>query len=622
MKKEVQLTPEQIELKGWKKNKWFFATGAIGRDMCYALVSGYFFMYVQFGLTLTVAQFATLSILIGVLGRIWDGINDPLMGTIIDGANFKWGKFKPWIFFGSILTGIFLLVMFNVRPFGNQEIYGWIYVGIMVVVYLLWEAAFTMNDIGYWGAIPSLSPERSRRDELTSMVIFFAGVGGGAIGLFAGAFTQGNVLTSYTIFSIVVCLAMVISQSVVSFTVKEGPRDTTPPEEKASFKKTIKIIVRNKQLLWLSLGYLIYDIGSGILGALIYNLYYLEYGYDGNFALVALIIGIGSMVLQALYPKITAKWTRKKIQWISFVTMTIGYVFIGLLGWTKILPFTPWTLAAGYAFIGVGGTYFYITTLINLTNCVEYNEYLTGERNEAVVSAVRPFMVKLSSAAKSLLTTVILVATGLYMISQQVSHLETQKSMFNDRVAKHVNEQSIEDMKYYVSKLNEYGIVLEGLEKDSEEYTIKCEEIDKEIVTLSNDVLTETQTSSDYIYVYREMYILKKQDNNIIEYAKIKDIDNVDSFFDSSYVYEASFVFTYGEADDKVDINVGDEVYKNGDNLTTRIVLRLLVTVVPILIALLSYYIQNKKFIVNEEFYENMMKELEERRKNKESVIE
>ena len=71
-----------------------------------------------------------------------------------------------------------------------------------------------------------------------------------------------------------------------------------------------------------------------------------------------------------------------------------------------------------------------------------------------------------------------------------------------------------------------------------------------------------------------------------------------------------------------MDINVGDEVYKNGDNLTTRIVLRLLVTVVPILIALLSYYIQNKKFIVNEEFYENMMKELEERRKNKESVIE
>ena len=614
---ELKRNPLTQEEKQWKKNKWFFATGAIGRDMCYALVSGYFFMYVQFGLTLTVAQFATLSILIGVLGRIWDGINDPLMGTIIDGAKFKWGKFKPWIFFGSILTGILLLVMFNVRPFGNQEIYGWIYVGIMVVVYLLWEAAFTMNDIGYWGAIPSLSPERKRRDELTSMVIFFAGVGGGAIGLFAGAFTQGNILTSYTIFSIVVCLAMVISQSIVVFTVKEGPRGEEKEEEKASLKKTIKIIFKNKQLLWLSLGYLIYDIGSGILGALIYNLYYLEYGYDGNFALVMLAIGAATMVLQALYPKITAKWTRKKIQWLSFICMSIGYLFIALLGWTKLLPFTPVTLAIGYAFIGVGGTYFYITTLINLTNCVEYNEYLTGERNEAVVSSVRPFMVKLSSATKSLLTTIILVVTGLYMVSQQVSNLETQKSLFNDRVAKVINASSIEDMKYYVIKLNEYGKELEKYEKDSDIYVSKCEEIDNEIVTLPNDVLTETQTSASYIYVYRDMYILKKKDNQIIEYSRIKDLSNdeVETYFSKEYTYEASFVFTYGEGDSKVDINVGNEVYKNSDNLTTRIVLRILVTAVPVVIALLSWYIQNKKFIVNEEFYDKMMIELEERRK-------
>ena len=611
MEKEVKVSSMNLEDKEWKRNKWFFATGAIGRDMCYALVSGYFFMYVQFGLTLTVAQFATLSILIGVLGRIWDGINDPLMGTIIDGANFKWGKFKPWIFFGSVLTGLLLLAMFNIRPFGNQEIYGWIYVGIMVVVYLLWEAAFTMNDIGYWGAIPSLSPERKKRDELTSLVIFFAGVGGGAIGLFAGAFTQGNILTSYTIFSIVVCCAMILSQSVVVATVKEGPRDLTPPEEKASFKKTIKIIVRNKQLLWLSLGYLIYDIGSGILGALIYNLYYLEYGYDGNFALVMLVIGMGTMVLQALYPKITAKWTRKKTQWISFIAMALGYAFIAALGWTKILPFTPVTLAIGYAFIGVGGTYFYITTLINLTNCVEYNEYLTGERNEAVVSAVRPFMVKLSSATKSLLTTIILVVTGLYMISQQVSHLETQKSMFNDRVSKAINERAIEDMRYYVTKLNEYGLVLEGLERDSDEYKLKCEEIDLEIVTLPNDVLTETQTAADYIYVYREMYILKKLNNEVVEYSKIKDITSPETYFDWDYTYEASFVFTYGEGDSKVNINVGNEVYKNGNNLTTRIILRILVTAVPVIIALLSWYIQNNKFIVNEEYYEMMIKELE-----------
>ena len=113
MKKEnVVMDQAALEEKEFNRNKWFFATGGIGRDMVYALVSGYFFMYVQFGLTLSVAQFATLSILIGVLGRVWDGINDPLMGTIIDAAHFKWGKFKPWIFLGMIGTSAIILASF------------------------------------------------------------------------------------------------------------------------------------------------------------------------------------------------------------------------------------------------------------------------------------------------------------------------------------------------------------------------------------------------------------------------------------------------------------------------------------------------------------------------------
>ena len=137
--------------------------------------------------------------------------------------------------------------------------------------------------------------------------------------------------------------------------------------------------------------------------------------------------------------------------------MILGYGFIALLGWTSLLPFTPVTLAIGYLLTGIGGTYFYITTLINMTNCVEYNEYLTGERNEAVVSAVRPLIVKFGSATKSLLTTVILIVSGLYVLSQQVSSLETQKNLLNDKVVEKVSSQGFDDMKYYIDKINEYG---------------------------------------------------------------------------------------------------------------------------------------------------------------------
>jgi len=625
MKKDnIILDAAAQEEKDFNRNKWFFATGGIGRDMVYSLVSGYFFMYVQFGLTLSVAQFATLSILIGVLGRIWDGINDPLMGTIIDAAHFKWGKFKPWILLGAVLTGGILLLMFNLRPFGTQEVYGWIYVGLMTVIYLLWEAAFTMNDIGYWGAIPSLSRDRKKRDQLTSLTIFFAGIGGGIIALLVGFFSPGNILTAYTLYSIIACVAIIGCQTMVCLKVKEGPRDDSVKPDEGSLKKTFKIILGNKQLLIMSLGYLVYDIGSGILGALIYNLYYLEYGYDGTFAVVALGMGALSMVFQALYPKVTKNWTRKKVQKFATILMSIGYVEILVLGWTSWLPFNPFTLSIGYLLISIGGTYFYISTLINMTNCVEYNEYLTGERNEAIVSAVRPLIVKFSSATKSLLTTLILICSGLYVLSQDVSNLETQRNLFNDKVANIVSNESIDEMKIYVDTINEYGIEISLYEENTDDYDKKVDEINDRINALGAEhVVVRVQTKAEYLEVYREMYILKKLDGSIVDAVQIKDIDNQSNYFQEDYDYEASFVFTYTkENGEVVDVNLGTDVYKKSDSFTTRIILRIMVTIIPILIAILSYYIQNKKYIVNEEYYENMMKELNERRKQNEVVIE
>ena len=616
MEQDNNLNISTLEEKVFNRNKWFFSIGGIGRDMVYGLVANYFFMYVQFGLTLSVAQFATLSLLIGVLGRIWDGINDPLMGTIIDASHFKWGKFKPWIFIGSILTGLLLLLMFNVRPFGTQSIYGWIYVGLMTVIYLLWEAAFTMNDIGYWGAIPSLSRDKKKRDQLTSMVIFFAGIGSGGIGILIGLFSPGNILTAYTLYSIIACIGIIAFQTMVVTTVKEGKIEDAK-EEGASLKKTFQIILRNKQLLWMSLGFLVYDIGSGILGALIYNLYYLEFGYDGSFVVITTIVGVFTMILQALYPKITKNLTRKKIQWYSFIIMSVGYAFVALIGWTSFLPFTPITLSVGFGLVGVGGTYFYITTLINMTNCVEYNEYLTGERNEAVVSAVRPLIVKFGTAAKSLLTTIILIGSGLYVLSQNISNLETQKNLINDRVVKVINNESIENIKFYVNKINEYSLLLEGLEEDSKEYKTAITFIEEDIDSLDNDVMKITQTKAEYIDVYEEMYILRYSQGELDEFLKIKEFDDlkIENYFKEGFTYEASFVFDYtDDQGNKITINIGNDVYRENKSLTTRIFLRVMVTLVPVLIALLSYYIQNKKYIVNEEYYDFMIEEIKKRK--------
>ena len=86
---------EAQRVREFNRNKWLFSTGGIGRDMSYQLVSAFLLVYVQFAVSLTVAQFTTLSLIIGIGGRLWDAFNDPIMGAIIEGSHIKWGKFKP-----------------------------------------------------------------------------------------------------------------------------------------------------------------------------------------------------------------------------------------------------------------------------------------------------------------------------------------------------------------------------------------------------------------------------------------------------------------------------------------------------------------------------------------------
>ena len=122
--------------------------------MVYQLVATFFITYVQFsGLGLSALQFTVIGVML-VIGRIWDAVNDPIMGTIVENTRSRWGKFRPWIMIGALLSGIVIIFMFNFRPSG------WAFVAFFFVIYLFWEASFTLNDIPYWSLIPALSRTR------------------------------------------------------------------------------------------------------------------------------------------------------------------------------------------------------------------------------------------------------------------------------------------------------------------------------------------------------------------------------------------------------------------------------------------------------------------------------
>jgi Na+/melibiose symporter-like transporter len=101
------------------------------------------------------------------------------------------------------------------------------------------------------------------------------------------------------------------------------------------------------------------------------------------------------------------------------------------MGYVKFIPINIVTVCIFGALAFGGQAILYMTIIISMTNTIEYNEFKTGKRNEAILFSLRPFVVKLASAFQQGIMTLVLVAFGIYALSQNVSQLEAQKNYFD-----------------------------------------------------------------------------------------------------------------------------------------------------------------------------------------------
>ena len=586
---------EALRKKTFNRNKWFFSVSGIGRDMSYALIDSFLLVYIQFGVSLTLAQFTALSLIIGVGGRIWDALNDPLMGAIIEGSHLRWGKFRPWILLGAILCGLVIITMFNV-----QSLAGWRFVVFMTVMYLLWESTFTMNDIGYWAMLPSLSSVKQERNSVTTLTVLFAGIGAILAQGIIPQVTVGDMRAGYRFVSSLIAGVFIGCQVLAFFGVKEAKRAKVEQSENISLKKMWKTIIRNDQILWMTLSMLFYNIGSTMITALAANLIYLEIGYNGTlYFYVVVAYGLTMVGVNALYPWLAGKLGRKKLQNWSIAAAIAGYLVIAAMGWTSFFPFNIWLLCAFCVLVSAGQSLFYMTCIINMTNCVEYNDFKYGERNEAVVSTLRPFMAKFASAMHTLLVTMVLAISGAFLLSQSISTLETQRDFF-DRM-----DES--GQAYYITEVKGYIDELEGLTSDTAEYTAAEEAIAAEIT--ADEVMNKYQLDAKYVAALEAAMVVKTTtDGESVELGRLGDFDTTQMVNDGS---------TYSLVID--DLESGQESaanlkFRDQSTLSMRIWIRAAITVIPIILLLLSLYTQRKKFVIDEDYYDSMLCEINRRK--------
>ncbi|MBQ6358186.1 MAG: MFS transporter, partial [Clostridia bacterium] len=270
------------ETKRNKQNLIMFPLGTVGRDMVYNLVNNFLLTFVLFTRELTAGQLSAITaIMVGA--RLFDALNDPIMGNIIERTRTKHGKFKPWIFAGMISTSLVIYAAFNVK------LQGWSFVWFFGLIYFLFSITYTMGDISYWGMIPSLSADGDARNTFTARATLFAGIGGTTAGILIPMLTTGanaiggSTTVAYGRIALAIAILCPAFLCFVLFGVHEDRSYNDEPVPPASFKKIWTTLTVNDQLLWIALIFLIHEISNAVILSGVDSTYiYFEFGYEGG----------------------------------------------------------------------------------------------------------------------------------------------------------------------------------------------------------------------------------------------------------------------------------------------------------------------------------------------------
>ena len=415
------------EQKLKKRNMIMYPLGTVGRDMVYCLVTNFLLTYILFTKGLTSAQLGAVTAIM-VAARVFDALNDPVMGNIIENTRSRWGKFKPWLLVGMVLTSFVVYMVFSTK------LKGWSFIALFGVFYFSFSIAYTMHDISYWGMVPALGSDAGTRDQLTSKATLCAGIGGTLASILIPMLTTGkntiggNASTAYSVIALAIGIVAPLFICFTLFGVREHREDTPRKPFSLGLGKVISTIRGNDQLMWISLIFLIQQIGNGLVVGGIGSTYiYLTYGYSGGLYSSFSTIGVvATAFLMIFYPAISRKIHRKKLMSILMVMSTLGYVVMLVSGFLMNgsgLRFGALTLGNMMSNFGQYG--FYLVMMISIINTVEYNEYKHGTREEAIIASIRPFFTKMGSALIVVITSVSYMAFGVTNYTNQISELES-----------------------------------------------------------------------------------------------------------------------------------------------------------------------------------------------------
>ena len=392
-----------------------YGIGAIGLDLSY----GMFYSYLSYYLSSVLGLQEGFLLLITPLARIWDGINDPMMGTIVDNTRTKQGKYRPWILIGALCNAVVLFLLFT--SFGMSGLPLYIYIGVM---YVLWGMTNTMADIPYWSMIPSFTSEEKERNLVATIARSFSGIGQGIISiltpklcpLLSSGITdaKGYSASGFSRWAGICGVALVFFALVCVLVTKEK-NVVYGEKKKFSLKQIFTVIKNNDQLVVFIVFAMLSNAGWYLTSSTAVYYFTDTLGDPGLQSTFQLIGTVGSVLGLLVVPVLTKWFSKRQTYTISLCTAIAGYALMLVTG--PILKLNVVIMDVCYILASVGVSSMFVSQTIFLADIVDYGEYKNGERNESITFSMKGFLQKM---AYTMQTIVLFGGLGIMNYNEQI----------------------------------------------------------------------------------------------------------------------------------------------------------------------------------------------------------
>jgi glycoside/pentoside/hexuronide:cation symporter, GPH family len=387
-KNEQTVSPVTVRKFGLR-DKIGYMFGDFGNDFFFALTSMYLMVYYTDVLHISAAAVGVLFL----VARLWDAVADVTWGRFIDSRKpGKYGQFKPWILrmsFPLVLSGILMFVKIPGMSDGFHM--AWAF-----ATYIVWGTLYSTVNIPYGAMASVITNDSVERTSLST----WRSLGGNLSYLIVGSaaplilFVDNKADGNRFLIGAIIFAILSLSSYIACYKLStERILAYNDQKEKLDFRKTAKGLIKNKPLLVLLISALLLLVVSMLQGAVTT---YLIKDYFGSAKSLSLVYTLQMVAALAVIPMITPLAKRVGKKEISGISMVISGAIFAVMYFMPNMSLTTYIILSSFAYFAL--CFFSTAIWAFVTDCIDYQEYLTGTREDGTVYSIYSFFRKVGQA--------------------------------------------------------------------------------------------------------------------------------------------------------------------------------------------------------------------------------